>query len=199
MNTNRYPYKCYKMLRNLDENDRVTWASKVGLLLFRYGFGYIWITENVGNENAFMKIFKQRLIDCSKQNWCSMIEASSKARHYRFISPTSQVSNYICYDLPLKFRISLSKIKCSVHSLNVEVGRHRNIIYNERFCTLCNRREVEDEFHFVIKCPVYKHLRDIYLPNIDTDRVTVNEFHLLFNGNRAEVLNLAKYIFMHFR
>ena len=40
--------------------------------------------------------------------------------------------------------------------LKVEVGRHNNIDYNQRLCILCDKREVEDEFHFVMKCPVYQ-------------------------------------------
>ena len=58
MNTKSLPYKSYKMLRNLDENGRITWASKVREMLFKYGFGYVWHTENVGDINLFMKIFK---------------------------------------------------------------------------------------------------------------------------------------------
>ena len=70
-------------------------ASKVRELLYKYGFGYVWVTENVGDVNLFMKNFKQRLIDCSRQDWCSNIPASGKARHYRFITPSLLFANYI--------------------------------------------------------------------------------------------------------
>ena len=36
----------------------------------------------------------------------------------------------------------------------IELGRHNNIPRNERKCTLCNLNDIEDEFHFVLKCPV---------------------------------------------
>ena len=29
----------------------------------------MWLVENVGDANLFMKHFKQRLIDCSIQDW----------------------------------------------------------------------------------------------------------------------------------
>ena len=122
MSSVRYPNKCYKMLRNLDESGRITWASKVKNLLFKNGFGYVWHVEDVGYQTLFMKTVKQRLIDCSKQNWSTVIAESGKTRHYRFIMPELQVANYINYDIPLKFRISLSKLTCSVHNLNVETG-----------------------------------------------------------------------------
>ena len=33
--------------------------------LLRYGFGIVWITENVGDNNEFINVFKLRLIDCA--------------------------------------------------------------------------------------------------------------------------------------
>ena len=65
--------------------------------------------------NSFMKIFKQRLIDCSKQDWCAKIVFSGKTRHYRFIMPALKVANYVYFDILLKFKISLSKLECSFH------------------------------------------------------------------------------------
>ena len=55
MNSVRYPNKCYKILRNLDESGRKTWASKVMDLLFRNGLGYVWLVEDVGNQKYSRK------------------------------------------------------------------------------------------------------------------------------------------------
>ena len=57
MNNSRYSYHCYKMLRNLDNSGRITWATKVKNILFKYGFGYACVNENVGDENLFLKNF----------------------------------------------------------------------------------------------------------------------------------------------
>ena len=89
------------MLRNLDENGRITWASKVRELLFRNGFEYVWVVEDVGDLNLFMKAFKQRLIDCCKQDWSAVIMESGKTRHYRYIMPVLKVANYINFNIPL--------------------------------------------------------------------------------------------------
>ena len=134
MSSVRYLNKCYKLLRNLDESGRITWASKVKNLLFRNGFGYVWHVEDVGDQTLFMKTVKQRLIN--KHDWSTVIAESGKTRHYRFIMPELKVANYIKYDIPLKFRISLSKLRCSVHNLNVETGRQRGFIYEQRLCML---------------------------------------------------------------
>ena len=94
-----------------------------------------------------MKTFKQLLL-------IVVIAKSGKTRHYRFIMPALQVANYIHYDIPLKFRNCLSKLRWSVHSLNVETGRHRGIIYEQRLCLLCDLHEIEDGFHFILSCPL---------------------------------------------
>ena len=80
--------------------------------MFQYGFGYVWLSEDVGDLNIFMKTCKQRLIDCSMQDLPAIISASGKARHYRFIMLSIQVANYIFYNIPIEFRIALSKLKC---------------------------------------------------------------------------------------
>ena len=198
MSSTRYPKKCYKMLRNLDETGRITWASKVRELLFRNGFGYVWVVEDVGDLNLFMKAFKQRLIDCCKQDWCAVIMESGKTRHYRYIMPVLKVANYINFNIPLKYRIALSKLRCSVHKLNVETGRHSDIAYEQRLCILCNMREIEDELHFVMKCPVYDQIRRDWLPNIDFDIATADTFYSLFNSSEQQVLSLAKYVYNAF-
>ena len=41
LSESRYPYQCYRMLRNLDRIGRITWATKSRDILFWYGFGYV--------------------------------------------------------------------------------------------------------------------------------------------------------------
>ena len=52
-------------------------------LLFRYGFGFVWVSQDVGEVNIFIKQFKQRLIDCMKQNWHSSIDDSPRCDIYK--------------------------------------------------------------------------------------------------------------------
>ena len=52
----------------------------------------------------------------------------------------------------------------SSHRLKVETGRWQQpiaIAFNERKCTLCLK--LEDEFHFLLECPLYKDLRKKYV------------------------------------
>jgi hypothetical protein len=84
MENHRYPNQCYKMLKDLDDAGRRTWASHIRELLFSYGFGYVWFAQGVGHEDNFIHLFKTRLQDCYLQVWKSKIDNSPKALHYRF-------------------------------------------------------------------------------------------------------------------
>ena len=42
-------------------------------ILFSYGYGYVWMNEEAGDINMFIRAFKQRIVDCSKQDWHAKI------------------------------------------------------------------------------------------------------------------------------
>ena len=60
-----------------------------------YGFGYVWFYENIGDEGLFFKSLRQRLIDCSIQDWSSKLNDSGKAGHYKYIMPNFRLACYI--------------------------------------------------------------------------------------------------------
>ena len=62
--------------------------------------------------------------------------------------------------IPIKCRIPLSKLRCSVHTLNIEIGRQDNTSYEIRLCYVCNAHVEEDELHFIMNCYAYDNLRD---------------------------------------
>ena len=52
------------MLRDIEINERkVNWAISVRQLLCNLGFREVWIQQNVGNCNAFLTMFRQRVRD----------------------------------------------------------------------------------------------------------------------------------------
>ena len=51
------------MLYVLDCAQRLTWATSIKNLLFNFGFGYAWIFQEIGNVEAFICEFKQRVKD----------------------------------------------------------------------------------------------------------------------------------------
>lgn len=71
------------MLKSLDEAGRQNWASEVRVLLYTYGFGYVWLSQDIGDIGLFTSQFKVRLIDCMTQKWHSDITDSTRCDTYK--------------------------------------------------------------------------------------------------------------------
>jgi hypothetical protein len=56
----------------------------------------------------------------------------------------------------------------------IETGRYTNIPRNERICKICTNQEIEDEIHFLTRCPKFS-----------------GERHDLFNSISAKVKNFT--------
>ena len=65
----RLPFKAYRMLLHLHEQNKKTWASSVCYVLCKYDLGEVWVNQGVGNEKAFLKDFKERVISLYRQDW----------------------------------------------------------------------------------------------------------------------------------
>ena len=68
---------CYKMQTNFDA------IYKRGWVTFLNGFGLVWITQGVGDEELFMKLVFLRLTNIEKQTWNSEMYSSPKLSMYR--------------------------------------------------------------------------------------------------------------------
>ena len=51
------------------------------------------------------------------------------------------------------------KIRTGNHHLPVETGVWHGIDIQERKCTLCSTNDIEDDFHYALKCPFYSEQR----------------------------------------
>ena len=57
------------MLLHLHEQNKKTLASSVCYVLYKYDFGEVWVNQGVGNEKAFLKEFKERVLSLYRQDW----------------------------------------------------------------------------------------------------------------------------------
>ena len=67
------------------------------------------------------------------------------------------LTEFFRYKSPTQRKI-YSKFRLSSHELEIEQGRYgaKSIPADQRYCKLCKTSKVEDEFHFVIECPIYE-------------------------------------------
>ena len=197
MEDNRLPRATYLMLKQLDENGKTTWVSYVKNLLFKFGFGFVFLSQEIGNIDLFMVNFKERISDCCFQEWSSSINNSSKLSTYCSFKSLLEPEKYLSCIQISKFKIALTKFRCSDHKLEIENGRKENINIMERVCKYCTALGyscVENEYHFICKCPLYEDLRSKYLYHVNS--FNEESFLILFKSTNEHVLNnLSKFIF----
>ena len=177
--------------------NKQNWASMVKNLLSRLGFLEVWNAQGVGNINNFLYIFKTRVRDIYIyiQDWHSRLENSTRARFYINLS-NFEFQRYLEVLQIEKYRNSLCKLRVSSHRLEVEMGRlakPNKISYDNRKCRVCN--VLEDEFHFVSICSLYKDLRKIYIKRYYWQRPNMLKFLELFATENITIIkNLSIFI-----
>ena len=98
-------------------------------LLFQFCFGYAWLANEVGDNIAFTKLFKMRVVDCAIQN------LNEKINNFKTILDGER---YLSIDLPYLYKRALSILK----SLNIETGRLQNIDREQRHCYYCLKSDI---------------------------------------------------------
>jgi len=105
----RHPKQCYNMLKSLDDAGRNCWATKIRALLYKYGFSFIWISQDVGDTNAFIRMFKHRVVNYYTLDWQAALDTSSRCDHYNNFKSLLTVETYLTMDIQLNYRIAMSK------------------------------------------------------------------------------------------
>ena len=111
-------------------------------MLFKFGFGYVWLSQDVGNSKYLLCLFPERIKDCYFQDWLSKINETPKAEHYKKFKSSLDTEKYLAVDISYKFRQALAKLRCSSHSLMFEKGRHMGLDRPYRNCPLCIKRNI---------------------------------------------------------
>ena len=89
--------------------------------------------------------------------------AGNKLRTYKLslIKPNYAMEPYLLCVTKREKQQCMSKLRCSNHSLAIEVGRHKKLQINERLCPKCN--EIEDEIHFISSCALFDTVRKKFI------------------------------------
>ena len=59
----RLPMNCDQIFKSLDKIDRITWITSIKQLLYRFGFGIVWLSHGVEDPELFLTNFKLQLKD----------------------------------------------------------------------------------------------------------------------------------------
>ena len=90
-------------------------------------------------------------------------ESSGELLFYSKIYKKFEQQEYLNFNIQKEPRKQLTKLRISAHPLAIETGRYSKpkTSHNERFCKFC-KDQVEDESHFLLKCPKYNLIRQKY-------------------------------------
>ena len=77
--------------------------------------------------------------------------------------------------------------------LNNETGRYIRKPLNERLCLLCDQNLINDEYHFLCSCPVYKAERERICATIPGFEHLISDDHLIALIH-LKMTDLVKYV-----
>ena len=178
------------------DSQNMLWISKLKCLLESIGFAEVWLYPRSVDFKLFLPKFKQRLIDNFIVNARDGLNKSSSMCMYRELKSDFDRSPYLTMLQNKKLRNALSKLRLSSHRLAVETGRHTNIriARQNRKCIFCNTDDIEDEYHFVLICPLYSNLRTQLIRKYYYKHPSMLKFIQLLNSTGKVLKNLALYI-----
>ena len=78
----------------------------------------------------------------------------SRLKFYKEIKSDLEPAKYTL--LPFYQRKVIAKLRCSSHDLEIERGRHKKKITEDRLCLMCPEKSIEDENHFLSRCVAYR-------------------------------------------
>ena len=122
----------------------------------------MWIAQDVGDVDMFLRAFRQRLTDCMTQTWHSDIDSSSRYDTYKCYKTLLSPEKYLSVDINFVMRRAMARFRCSNHTLNIEQGRYYNINKEDRVCLYClafqDNLILENEYHAFFECPQFEEI-----------------------------------------
>ena len=128
------------------------------------------IMEMSGQETEFVAKFIQRLQTSHREEWAYNVQTTSKLDSFARYKTELKMSEYLSHIANPMHRTMFDKIRTTNHSLEIELGRHRNIPSvraraRELFVAAWTGYVgyvtglVETELHFLLECSAYEDLR----------------------------------------
>ena len=187
-------YNTQKILFSIANEYKSPWLYNIKTLLNECGLTYIWDDPNVIENHCFKKLIKLRLDDIYNQNWHAEIMRSNACLNYRIFKDINSLEFYL-KNLDLKDRINLCKFRCGNSLIPVVSGRFYGVDFEDRICNLCNKREIGDEYHYVMSCTFFKNERKKFIADLYWKNPNCIKFDSLFSCKDTKKLcNLSKFV-----
>ena len=158
MNDQRMP----KLLYNHMLTQNHPWIAKIKNIFNEINCADVF-SNNVPiiNFKEFSDFASKSLMTHVNNVWVNTLSNKPKLHLYKEYKTQYCTERYVLIGLRRSQRSVLAKLRLGVLQIHVETGRYKNTPRDQRCCLICNiNGEVEDEIHFLLKCPQYKNIRD---------------------------------------
>ena len=184
----------------MDDRGKSTWVTNVRLCLYQYGFGFVWLNQGVGGVKDFLRVFKQRMIDCRWQNWDEHVNTSERFCMYRtFCGSLHSIPLYLKLDIDRHLKFIMTKFRFGVSDIAVHHFRYKQHTPRDLTCPVCKNCE-ENELHFMFCCPFYEDLRKMFIaPKFYRNPSSFHLSILLSSKNNETVRNLCAFLYKAFK
>jgi hypothetical protein len=188
--------------RKLNAPNIFTWSNGIKAICNLIGQNNVWVRPNILCKNTLMDTVKSKLCEIYNTEWYTCItKVNSKLRTYCKFKLTFSHENYVRF-LDRNSRSTLCKLRISAHKLMIEMGRYTipKTVPENRLCTFCDLHEVEDEFHFMMKCTLYEDYRGKLLSEIsevfDVTNLSDNDIflNLMCTQEYDIIKSVSKYV-----
>ena len=198
MEEHRLLLRAYKMLLNLDQRGKTNWVTNFCKILCANGFSYVWDIQGVGCLNAFIREFRQRLIDIRWQAWDDHVNTSNRFSLYRQFKTLTSVELYLMLNLNRRIRYTMIRFRFGVSDIKVHKSRFKVYNVDDLKCPLC-LSAVDNEVHFVLCCPAFDDLRYEFIePRYFNNPCEFRLVLLLATQNERVLKNHALFVYKAF-
>ena len=172
------------------------WYNHISSLLHQSGLSYIWDTHSFPNHSRLKNTYSRILEDQQLQFWSSEVSSNSKCVVYRIYKETLKFETYLTA-LPKKWSLTLSRLRTGNHRLPVVAQRYENVPRDQRICTLCDKHDIGDEYHYILKCPSFNELRHELLPSYCWVRPNILKLQRLLNDKNVDSMKKLAIFILH--
>ena len=123
------------------------------------------------------------------QEWSGAVRDKDRYEIYRSFKTIFEKEKYILNTDIYCFRVAVSQARFGVLPLNNNLHRY-SVLSLDRNCAFCIN-EIENEHHFLFKCPMYADLRRKFIPDSSFRSLKT----ALEARNQSLCRNVSKFIF----
>ena len=207
MKNNHIVKKAYNSLLELHEMGQTNWCTHVKSILYEVQHQQAWDVQYI--DDRTLGVIKERIYNLYMSKCMEDINDSDKypkLRTYKLFKTQFKLEPYLTSTKNHNFNLALFRLRISSHNLRIETGRHtkpNKTPINERVCLYCSEQDVEDEPHFLLKCPLYTEERLNLLQAVKDNIVTnlqelpdLEQFTLIMSSDVPVIIEaLGKYVY----